>query len=147
MEITEQTLQQVGRVVKKIVDKFPSTEEASMLTDIHLCVSQETGEITVYDDDETEITRCVIEQWIEAKDDDFFDQVEAVLRKVLKEQAQSIETMSILKPYAFVLEDEEHDEQRELYVVDDETVILDPILMEDLGKDLDAFFEKIMQDV
>ena len=34
----------------------------------------------------------------------------------------------------------------ELYLVDDETVIIDPDLMEGLGEDLDAFLEKLLKD-
>ena len=119
-----------------------------MLTDIHLCVSQETGELIAFDDDDKEITRCVVEQWIDDKDDDFFKHVANLLRKILKENASLIENMSILKPYAFVLENkDERDEEYELYVVDGDTVIIDPIIMEDLDKDLDNFFEQLMKDI
>lgn len=148
MNTTEQALQQIDRAIRKIADKFPESQEASQLTDIHLCVSQDTGEFIALNDDEEEINRCVIEQWIEATDDNFFEQVAAILRKALADHAQLIESMSILKPYAFVLENkDDRNEQYELYVVDDDTVIIDPILMDDLDKDLDTFFEKLMKDV
>ncbi len=147
METTELTFQQIDRVIKKIVEKFPPSQEASLLTDVHLCVSQETGEVMVLDDDDKEITRSVIEQWINAADDDFYEQVAMILRKEFQKFASQIEEMSILKPYAFVLENEERDEQHELYVVDDETVIIDPILMRNLDRDLDSFFENLMKDI
>lgn len=147
MKTTEQTLQQIDRVIRKIADKFPAAHEASILTDIHLCVSQDTGELLVLDDDDKEITRCVIEQWIDDKDDDFYDQAASVLRKSLGEHAELIESMSVLKPFSFVLENEDRDEQYELYVVDGDTIILDPILMDDLDADLDKFFKNLMKDV
>jgi hypothetical protein len=147
MKITDQTLQQIDRIIKKIADKFPASHEAMLLTDIHLCVSPETGELLVLDDDDKEITRCIIEQWIDEKDDDFYEQVATVLRKQLRSHEELIESMSLLKPYSFVLESEERDEQHELYVVDGDTIILDPIMMEDLDKDLDEFFKKLMNDV
>ena len=141
------TLQQIERLIRKIVEKFPATQEASVLTDIHLCVSQETGEILALDDDDKEITRCVVEQWINANDDDFYEQTASVLRQALQAHSSQIENMSILKPYAFVMENDDRDEQHELYVVDDETVILDPVLMKDLDHDLDSFFEDLMKDI
>lgn len=148
MDTTEQTLQQIGRAIRKIAEKFPESQESSLLTDIHLCVSQDTGELVAVDDDDQEITRCVVEQWIDDKDDDFFEQVAHLLREQLKANASLVENMSILKPYAFVLENkDERSEEYELYVVDDDTVIIDPIIMDDLDKDLDDFFEKIMKDV
>ena len=147
MDTTEQTLQQIDRVIRKIIEKFPTSQEASVLTDVHLCVCQETGEILVVDDDDREITRCVVEEWIEAKDGDFYEQIASVLRKSLQNHSEQIEKMSILKPYAFVLENDERDEQHELYVVDDETVIIDPILMKDLDEDLNSFFDDLMRDI
>jgi hypothetical protein len=146
MKPTEQTLQQIGRAIRKIADKFPAAREAALLTDIHIRVTQETGELVAFDDDDREITRCVIEQWIDNKDDDFYDNVTNIIRKVLDKNKEIVDHMSILKPYAFVLEDEEKESVAELYVADDDTVIIDSDLMENLDEDLDAFFEKLMKE-
>lgn len=145
MKETEQTLQQLERVIRKVAEKFPATKEATQLTDLHLRVGQDTGEVRVYDDDDCEITRCVVAQWIDNKDDDFYDAVTAILRKTLKKHKQLAEGLSLLKPYAFVLEDDEREPIAELYVADDDTVIIDSDLMQNLGKDLDDFFENLMQ--
>ena len=69
MKATEQTLQQIERAIRKVADKFPNNTEDSVLTDIHLRVTQETGELVAFNDDDNEITRCIIEQWIDNKDD------------------------------------------------------------------------------
>jgi hypothetical protein len=145
MKATEQTLQQTDRAIKKIAEKFPVRGDASLLTDIHIRVTQETGELVAFDDDDKEITRCVIAQWIDNKDDDFYDNVASILRKAIERQQKLVDNMSILKPYAFVLEDEEKEPMAELYVADDDTVIIDPDLMQDLDTDLDNFFEKLMK--
>ena len=145
MKATEQTLQQIERAIRKVADKFPSGAEASQLTDIHLRLNQETGELTAFDDDDKEINRAVIEQWIDNKDDDFYAAAAQTLRSVLKSKSDTIEQMSILKPYSFVLEDEDGETQEELYVIDGDTVIIDEELMADLDKDLDSFFEQLMK--
>lgn len=129
-----------------MADKFPTNEESGILTDIHLRVNQDTGELVAFDDDDKEITRCIIEQWIDNKDDDFYKDVTGVLRSVLSRQKDMIEKMAILKPYSFVLEDEDHEHLSELYLVDDETVIIDHELMEGLDKDLDSFLENLLKD-
>ena len=54
--------------------------------------------------------------------------------------------MSILKPFSFVLENDDKESVAELYLMDDETVIIDPDLMEGLDEDLDAFLEKLLKD-
>lgn len=146
MKVTDQTLQQITRAIRKIADKFPANEEAGILTDIHLRVTQETGEFVAFDDDDKEITRCVVEQWIDNKDDDFYQNVATVLRTELGKQKEIIEQMSILKPYSFVLEDDDHEHIAELYLVDDDTAIIDQELMAGLDKDLDIFLENLLKD-
>ena len=71
MQVTEQTTQQIERAIKKIAQKLPANEETSLLTDIHLLVSQDSGELIAFDDNDQEITRCVVEQWIDNKDESF----------------------------------------------------------------------------
>ena len=146
MKATEQTLQQIGRAIRKVADKFPTNDETGILTDIHLRVTQDTGELVAFDDDDNEITRCIIEQWIDNKDDKFYEEVAVVLRSVLTKQKDTIEKMSILKPYSFVLEDEDHEHLAELYLVDDETVIIDQELLAGLDQDLDNFLENLLKD-
>lgn len=146
MKATEQTLQQIERAIRKVADKFPANVETDILTDIHLRVTQDTGELVAFDDDDKEITRCIIEQWIENKDDNFYEDVAVVLRSVLNKQKGTVEKMSILKPYSFVLEDDDHEHLAELYLVDDENAIIDQELMAGLDKDLDNFLEDLLKD-
>ena len=146
MKATEQTLQQIDRAIRKISEKFPTTNEATQMTDIHLRVTQESGELMAFDDDDNELNRCIVEQWIDNKDDDFYEQIVPVLRKCIDKQRQVIENMSILKPYSFVLEDDDKESIAELFVVDDDVVIIDPDLMEGLDKDLDDFLDRLLAD-
>lgn len=144
MKATEQTLHQIERAIGKVADKFPSTDEAMLLTDIHLRVNQETGEFVAFDDDDKEITRCVIEQWIGNTDKDFYETIVSTIRLCIEKHKETVEAMSILKPYSFVLEDEDKETVAELYVVDDETVIIYPELMAGLDKELDDFLKDLL---
>lgn len=146
MKATDQTLQQLERALRKVTEKFPVTEEASILTDIHIRVTQETGEVMVFDDDEQELTRCVVEQWIDNKDDGFYNDAVSALRIAINKHKESIDNMSILKPFSLVLEDDDKEPVAELYVVDDDTVIIDDELMAGLDKDLDDFFAKLISE-
>ncbi|WP_028904253.1 MULTISPECIES: hypothetical protein [unclassified Prevotella] len=146
MKTTELTFQQIERAIRKIADKFPPSEEASVMTDIHMRVTQETGELMAFDDNDEEINRCIIEDWIGDTSDNFFDEIPSVIRKSLDKMKDTIENMSILKPFSFVLEDDDKESVAELYLVDDETVIIDPDLMEGLEEDLDAFLKKLLED-
>ena len=143
---TEKTIQQITRIVVKVAEKFPKCEEPILMTDIHLRASQDTGEFIAYDDDENEITRGIVESWIDYKEDDFYVIVEQTIRKVLENQKETIDAMGLIKPFAFVLEDDENEHIAELYLVDDNIAIFDTELLKDLDKDLDNFWEELMKN-
>ena len=148
MEITEQTILQVERFIKKVAQKFPTVEEseASLLTDIHIRVSQDSGEMLAFDDDDVEITRCVVEQWIDCKDENFYDEIADCLRGLLRKNAEIIDNLGLLKPYSFVLEDDDKQHLGELYLADDDTIILGGALMQNLDQDLDGFLDELLKD-
>ena len=148
MEITEQTILQVERFIKKVAQKFPTVEEseASLLTDIHIRVSQDSGEMLAFDDDDVEITRCVVEQWIDCKDENFYDEIADCLRGLLRKNAEIIDNLGLLKPYSIVLEDDDKQHLGELYLADDDTIILGGDLMQNLDQDLDGFLDELLKD-
>lgn len=146
MRANEQTQQQTERFIRKVIQKFPVGDDNALLTDIHVRVSQDSGEMLAFDDEEQEITRCVVDQWIENKDEDFFDRVTELLREELKRASEQVDAMGIMKPFSFVLEDDDRETIAELYLADDDTVIIGGELMEDLDQDLDAFFEELIKE-
>ena len=146
MDITEQTILQVERFLRKVAQKFPESEETSVLTDIHVRVSQDSGELLAFDDDDQEITRCVVEQWIDNKDENYYDEVAKILRNMMRKNAELIDNLGILKPYSFVLEDDDKENLGELYLADDDTVIVGGDLMEGLDSDLDHFFNDLLKE-
>ena len=133
---TEQTTQQIERFLKKIAQKFPPRDDAS--------VSQGSGEMLAFDDDDNEVTRCVVEQWINNNDEDFYTGVEQTLMATLSAQSALADSLGILKPYSFVLENEDKENVAELYIADDDTVIIGKDLMEGLDSDLNVFLEKLL---
>ena len=62
MKSSEQTLQQIERAIRKVAEKFPAHEEASVMTDVHLRVTQDSGELMAFNDDDEELTRCIVEE-------------------------------------------------------------------------------------
>lgn len=146
MKASEQTTQQIERFLKKIAQKFPLNEETSLVTDIHVRVSQESGEMVAFDDDDKEITRCVVEQWIENNDEDFYESVHDILTTTFASMSKTLDNLGILKPYSFVFENDEKEGIAELYLADDDTIIIGKDLMEGLDTDLDSFFDSLMKE-
>jgi len=71
--------------------------------------------------------------------------VTVILRSILKRLHDVIDNMGILKPFNFVLEDDDKENIAELYVADDDTMIIGDDLMKDLNKDLDAFLDCLLK--
>ena len=98
---------------------------------------------SVFNDEDIEITRCVVEEWINNHNENFYDIVKQQLLKAIQERKEELENLCILKPYSFVLVDEDHETICDLYLVDDDTIVLDGELMAGLSDDLDSFWEEL----
>jgi hypothetical protein len=145
MKATEQTIQQVERFINKIAQKFPAQEEPTLFTDIHVRASQESGDLLAFDDDDNEITRCVVEQWINNIEENFYDSVTLILRKQLKNMSNVVDNLGILKPYSFVLENDDKENVAELYFADDNTVIIGGDIMQGLDEELEKFLDDLIK--
>ena len=104
MEPTAQTYQQIERAIRRMAENFPADKDAVM-TDIHLQVKPTSGELLAFDDNDEELTRVVVEQWIEAKDDDFYEEAAAQICHCLDEVRKStIDRMSVMHGDATLLD-------------------------------------------
>lgn len=143
----EQSVKQVDRFLRKVLQKFPSVEDPVLLTDIHLLASPESGDLMAFDDDDVEISRCVVEEWIDNKSERFYPDAALLLRSRLNTMVNEIENVGLLKPFSFVLENEDKEHVAELYVCDDDINIIGGDIMEGWDKDLDSFLDKLMGEI
>ena len=145
MKASEATITQIERFIRKITQKFPPVEEPTVMTDIHLSLAQDSGELMAFDDNDNEITRCVIGEWINDTSTDFYDNAADVIRSVISGMQDNVEHMSSLKPYSFVLETDEREHVSELYLVDSDIKIIGGDLMKGLDEDLDKFLDELLK--
>lgn len=146
MKASQQTIQQIERALRKVAGKFPEDAEP-LFTDIHLLVNPYTGEIRTYNDDDEELDRCVVEQWIKSPQENFYDEVAPILRSCIEGMRPTLEKMSILRPFSFVLIDEDHETVQDLVIIDnEETMVVDGNLLEGLEEELDDFLKKLLSD-
>lgn len=135
----------IERALRKVIAKYPVSEEP-VLTDIHLEVKPESGELLAYDDDDNELTRCVVEEWIGTEDEDFYDKVTPLLCKSIDALRSDIDQMSVLHPFSFVLVDADHETMCDIYLVDEDQEIIAGSLLEGFEEDLDSFFADLMKE-
>ena len=79
----------------------------------------------------------MIEEWATYEGDDFLESVEPSLRNILcrMKDAGDFDKVTILKPYSFVLVDEEKETIAELLLVDDDTILVNDELLKGLDKE------------
>lgn len=143
MKASDKTLQQLRKALTKAASKFPAGAECMPLTDLIIQVKQDSGELRVSDDNEVELTRCVVEEWIGNADEHFYEQLPEVLRQVINELRDTFEQLPVMKPYSIVLSGEDGETISDLYLFDDDLIVVDHQLMEGLSDDLDAFWEEL----
>ena len=77
-------------------------------------------------------------------DNNFNENITALLRAEALNLKDVIDGLGIMKPYSLVLEDEEGENIAELYVADDDTIIAGDELLPGLEEDLDEFLKKLL---
>ena len=136
---------QIERAIRKVAAKFPVTADP-VLTDIHFQVIPESGELRAYNDDMDELDRAVIEQWLEPTEEDLYAVAATDIKQGIRQLKNEVEQMSILHPFSFVLMSEDGETLQDLYLVDDDTVILDTELLKGLDQELDEFLAELMKE-
>lgn len=148
MKMSEQSRALIVSALKTALCRYTSEGDETVVTDIHLQPNSESGELIILDDDDQELSRTIINEWVEYESDDFYTVVEPILRaevEALKESGK-LEKLCLMKPYSFVLVDEDKETVAELLLVDeDETLLLNDELLKGLDEELDAFLKDLLE--
>lgn len=148
MKMSEQSRASIVSALKTALCRYASEGDETVVTDIHLQPNSESGELIIFDDDDQELSRTIINEWVEYESDDFYTVVEPILRaevEALKESGK-LEKLCLIKPYSFVLVDEDKETVAELLLVDeDDTLLLNDELLKGLDEELDAFLKDLLE--
>lgn len=143
------TSQSHNDIVSSLLEAFNNfiDLDACVITDIHLQPKQDSGELVIYNDDDEEISRTVVEEWVDNNDEDFYKNVENILKSILNELKENgkLDKLCIIKPFSFVLVDDDKETICDLLLVDDDTLFLDNELLKGLDEELDDFLKKILE--
>lgn len=148
MKLSAQSHASIASSLREAVDKYIADGERTVVTDIHLQPKQDSGELVIFNDDDKELSRTIIEEWVDYSEDDFYTIVERILRgeiNALKDTGV-LDKLAIMKPYSFVLVDEDRETVTELLLIDDEdTLLLNDELLKGLDEELDAFLKDLLE--
>ena len=148
MKLSAQSHASIVSSLQEAIDKFIADGEKTVVTDIHLQPKQDSGELVLFSDDDEELSRTIIEEWVDYDGDDFYAIAERILRGELNclQVSGKLDNLCIMKPYSFVLVDEDRETVAELLLVDDEdTLLLNDELLKGLDEELDAFLKDLLE--
>ena len=138
---TENRLQEaIGKMAKNYI-----TAEETRVTDFHIKVNGENGDLAVHDDENTELARVHIIEWEGVHDERVF---EKELRSTLSKMQEKgcFENLNIAKPYSFLLTDDDDNEIVDLLIIDDDTLVLNEGLLEGFDEEMNEFLKHLLED-
>lgn len=147
MKFNESLLKTLSDAINGALKKFRQSDDLSVVTDIYLQPLHDSAELRIYDDDE-ELAVVSIPQLNDIPEDVFYVEMEKQLRKSLQQinKLESLETLSIWKPFSFVMVDDDKETYYELMLIDDDTALVSQALLEGLDKELDDFLNDLLKN-
>lgn len=147
MKLSQSTLSLIEETIKKAIAKFAYGCEQTIVTDIHLQPVQSSGDLLIFDDDDNELAHATVEEWMTYEGDDFYENVERIFANMLGNMKKegAFDKLTIMKPYSFVLVDEEKETIAELLLMDDDTLLVNDELLKGLDEELDDFLKKLLE--
>lgn len=144
MSLSRETLNRLQEAIVKMSTNFVTAEE-TRVTDFHLHVNGENGELTIVDDDDNSLARVHIIDWEGVNDEQIF---EKELRSLLTRMHEKgcFDNMNIAKPYSFVLVDDDDQDIVDLLIVDDDTLILSEDLLQGFDEEMNEFLRHLLEE-
>lgn len=138
----------VEALFQKALQRYVADSNNTIITDIYLQPKRNSSELVLLNDEDDVLACGVIEEW-GSLGDDFYSAVERMLREVVEkmQDAGSFDCLCLMKPYSFVLVDEEKETIADLLLVDDQETLLlhDGMLLEGLDDELDTFLKELLE--
>ena len=146
MKLSQSSLSQIEKAVGQAIGKYRGCEE-NIVSDIHLQASPTSGELLIFDDDDAKLAATTLEEWTNYDGGNFQTDAGRVLSTVLNtmKTAGDFDQLTLMKPYSFVLVDEDKETIAELLLMDDDTLLLNEELLKGLDEELDAFLKDLLE--
>jgi len=148
MKLSAQSQTLIESTIKEAISQFAGNDEQTIVTDIHILPKQDSGELCIFNDDDEELAKVIIEEWIDNDTEDFYQNIERFLRSMLNKLKEEgiFEHLTLLKPYSIVLVDEEKETITDLMLMDDDTMLVNDELLKGLDEELDDFLKKLLEN-
>ena len=144
MSLSRETHDRLQEAIKNMAKEFITAEETKV-TDFHIYVDGNKGDVIIMDDDDNSLARVHILEWEGEHNEEVF---EKELRNLLAEMHKEgcFDSLNIAKPYSFVLTDDDRQSIVDLLIIDDDTIILSENLLKGFDEEMDEFLKKLLEE-
>ena len=139
MKLSQSSLALLEDTLKKAIGKYTCGCEQTIVTDIHLQPNQNSGELSIFDDEDEELANTSIEEWMT-----YEGRILSSLLCNMKNEGK-FDKLTILKPFSFVLVDDDRETIAELLLMDDDTLLVNEELLKGLDEELDSFLKELLE--
>lgn len=144
MSLGRETENRLQEAIEKMARNYVTAEE-TRVTDFHIKVNGENGDLTIHDDDGNQLARVHIIEWEGVHDEEVFEkELRCILGKM--QERGCFESLNIAKPYSFLLTDDEDVAIVDLLIVDDDTLVLSEGLLEGFDEEMNEFLRHLLED-
>lgn len=146
MSISTESQNKFRAAIAEMSKQFVTEE--SKVTDFHFHVNGSNGVVTIFDDDDNELSHTQIDEWVQKEGDDCVESIEKEIRNILSDELKNgtFDNMNVPKPYSCILVDDDKETIVDLLYIDNETYIIDNELLKGLDEELDDFIKKLLED-
>lgn len=147
MKVSKESFTQIESTIQEALAPYKKSEQG-IVTDIHLMISSDSGELTILDDDDQELGKVIIPEWVDNRDENFELGCQQVLTNKLQrmKEEKAFEDSNLVKPYSFILLNDDKETLADLLLIDDQNIILSDELLAGWESDLDSFLERLMEE-
>lgn len=149
MKVSPQISAQMVNLIQEAIHDIQNHADEEVITDFHIQPNVETGEVTVFDDNDTELSKTTVEGCEEMDKDEFVKLISDALSQELNKlkEKNAFDCLNLFRPFSFALVDDDKETVRDLLVVDSDTVTMSgDELLKGLDKELDDFINKLLAD-
>lgn len=144
MSLSRETQNRLQDAIEKMARNYVTAEETKV-TDFHIKVNGENGDLSIHDDDGNALARVHIIEWEGVHNEEIF---EKELRSILGKMQEKgmFESLNIAKPYSFVLTDDDDVSIVDLLIIDDDTLILSEDLLAGFDEEMNEFLKHLLEE-
>lgn len=147
MKASAQNTAKISSCLKSAIERMKQVTE-EVITDFHVQPVADSGDIFIFDDNDTVLAKTNIEGCEEMTDEEFCQFVAQAIRSELNKMKEQkvFDSLHIFKPFSFVIIDEEKEPVEDIFIVDDDNIIIDDELLKGLDDELDGFLRDLMSE-